>query len=134
MTEVAFSHRPQAGISIGVAVIGDVALLSATFLNPLDTFSGPQARRIIRGRIERTSEGSSRRFTTAVPVTGDINGRDIMQRLRGMFKPDPQENDDTFAIEGEVWGVESRTSMPRDMSWAKLTDMFQEAANAACVS
>ena len=63
MTQVAFSHRPQAGISVGVAVIDGTAWLSATFLDPLDTFSKPYARRRIAGRIERTANGSRRDFT-----------------------------------------------------------------------
>lgn len=90
----AFSHRPNAGISLGVRIDGNVAVVSAAFLRRnADTFSRRTALQILRARLAspRTTTSGPIRFSGSFPVPEGTTARDFMNALRDQFKPDPSE-------------------------------------------
>lgn len=137
-----FSHRPQAGISIGVFVRDGVAHLAATFQNPLDrNFNRGSARSEILKRLAASAYGnaettSKTRFIASrsvdsingiahsVPVNNLRYAKDVVAKIRDSFKPDPDEVDTTFTVSEVFGGIELRGPMSRDASWEKIVAIF----------
>lgn len=131
---VAFSHRPELGVSIGAFLEDGVIVLAAAIVNidSSDVFSANLARRIIRNRIRdliesRVRESSGRslnRYVTAISVYADTTTISFMNRLRHLFKPDPQENDDRFYyfVDNPVTKVQSRVRMDADAIWTRIVE------------
>lgn len=125
--QIAFSHRPRVGISVGVYVEGDTAYLAAAFRNPSDPFNRRLSRTIVASRINSAVQSDDEiRFTEALPANG-TDALGIINNFRRQFKPDPEECDSVFEIVSEFGGVETRTPFSRDQAWDKLQDIFSEA-------
>lgn len=137
--EMAFSHRPQDGISVGVAVIGGVAYMSVGFVRTGDCFNRKLARHILAQRILTTIETDKPvKFVGVVEGLDErVRRGDILNEFRKQFKPDPFCNDATFSDVGHNGNVAVRTPMQRAAQWSKIVAMFDNAVKAArtqCVS
>ena len=66
----AFSHRPLGGLSVGVRIDGDQAIVAAAFQRPCDQFSRKNALTVLRGRMSRPFRT---RVCVVQPVTLDAN-------------------------------------------------------------
>jgi hypothetical protein len=138
---MAFSHRPNDGISVGVAVIAGVAYLSVGFVREGDFFNRKLARNILAQRVVSTiEENSNVKFVAVVEHLSDkVDARGVIRELRKNFKPDPMCNDNTFSVERKLTnpfgsvGTIVREKMTRDEQWRKITGMFKDAVQAASV-
>jgi hypothetical protein len=136
---MAFSHRPNDGISVGVAVIAGVAYLSVGFVREGDFFNRKLARNILAQRIVSTiEENANVKFVSVVEHLSDkVDARGVIRELRKSFKPDPLCNDSTFVVERKLsnpfGAVVVRESLTRDEQWQKIVIMFKEAVKAAGV-
>jgi len=134
-----FSHRPQAGISIGVFVRGDFVHLAATFQNPLDVnFNRGTARQEVLKRLAAAAFGNGTtvantryiasrplREFTSVPRSHPLReAKDVIALLRNGFKPDPDEVDTTFTGTANFGGVELRGPISREASWEIIKGLF----------
>jgi hypothetical protein len=102
-SEIMFSHRPQAGISVGVYSDGNNLYFAAALVNDgssrsgimypdrRDRFSRPMAQNIIRGRLEAMMAG--REVPYGVTFNSVIEAREFMQSFRDKFKPEHNNND-----------------------------------------
>lgn len=101
---VYFSHRPKAGVSIGVANQGNEVFVAISFTNNgmsyngrynrarRDSFSRPMARDIIKGRIKASMKVG--RIVPFVWKQTTWQGFDLgkfTSELRKWFKPEPGE-------------------------------------------
>lgn len=105
-SEIMFSHRPNAGISVGVYSDGSNLYFAAALVNDgtsrsgimypdrRDRFSRPMGQNIIRGRLEAMMAG--REVPYGIVFNTGIEAREFMQSFRDQFKPDGG-NDDNVA-------------------------------------
>lgn len=138
-----FSHRPQAGISIGVFVHDNIVHLAAAFQNPLDrNFNRGSARQEILKRLAASAFGnavtqSKTRFIASRSLSGFKvaqsapanplrSAKDVVALLRKGFKPDPDETDTTFTGVASFGGVELRGPLSRDASWGVIANIFNQ--------
>lgn len=109
MSEVLFTHRPAAGVSVGAVSENGVLYVAFALTNDgtsrkqyfyperRDSFSRAKARSILTGRLERMTE-------TKLPVHlgiifgTDMNARKFIETFRKTFKPTEDESD-TFLNE-----------------------------------
>jgi hypothetical protein len=136
---IAFSHRPELGVSIGAFLDNGVIVLAAAIVNQdsEDIFNSGLARRIIRNRVRDLVEGRVRessgrpldRFVTTVSVGADTTAQSFMNALRSVFKPDPQEGDDTFYTLFEIprLNIEGRSRMDADEIWTRIVSNAEVA-------
>lgn len=127
--QISFSHRPQLGATIGVFVDRGVAYLGAAFVNSKDRYNRVIARKIVSQRIASTLAGKAPRFTVKkFKLDPDLDSKELIHRLRDMFKPDPEENDDTFSNTRKIAeDIEARVVMSRDEMWQKIVQQFDQA-------
>ena len=131
---MAFSHRPQDGISIGVAVVAGVAYFSVSFVRRGDSFSRKLARRIVSQRIISTLESDKPVTFVGVceNVPEKVDARGVVRELRKLFKPDPTCNDNVFFKEvGSFGNMPVRAPMSRDEAFTKIAGMFDAAVKTA---
>jgi hypothetical protein len=131
---ITFSHRPVLGVSVGAfqESPGVIVLAAAIVnVNSEDTHSGLVARRIIRNRIRDLVEGRQRvngralsRFVTRIEVPESMTATDLMNRLRSVFKPTPDESDDGFFefIDSTVLDIQYRIRMEADAIWTSIVE------------
>lgn len=135
---MAFSHRPNDGISVGIAVIAGVAYMAVGFVRDGDCFNRKLARHILAQRVVSTIEGNNVKFVGVVEhLSEKVDARTVVREFRKAFKPDHTCNDATFANVGKLGNVAVRTPMARDDQWNKIVGMFDEAVkavNTQCVS
>jgi len=104
MSEVLFTHRPQAGVSVGALNKNGVLYVAFALTNDgisrkqyfypdrRDNFSRNKARSILTGRLERMVE-------TGAPVhlgmvfASDMESRKFIESFRKTFKPVEDESD-----------------------------------------
>lgn len=129
---MAFSHRPNDGISVGVAVIASVAYMAVGFVRDGDCFNRKLARHILAQRVISTIEGNNNvKFVGVVEqLSEQIDARAIVREFRKTFKPDHTCSDATFSNVGKLGNVAVRTPMARDEQWTKIVGMFDEAVKA----
>jgi hypothetical protein len=129
---MAFSHRPNDGISVGIAVIAGVAYMAVGFVRDGDSFNRKLARHILAQRIVSTIEGNGNvKFVGIVEhLPEKADARAIVREFRKAFKPDHTCSDATFANVGKLGNVVVRTPMSRDDQWKKIVGMFDEAVKA----
>jgi hypothetical protein len=142
-----FSHRPLAGVSIGVKEHDGLLFLAATFTNDgtsrnglvhedrIDRFSRKESRNKIEERIglfidgkTHMSDGSPLRF--AIKFESQLTAKEFMFSLRKHFKPDHYETDETFCNVLQYGGTEFRARMTVNNMWDKIILMVQETNNA----
>lgn len=136
MNEIIFSHRPLAGISVGVCDIegGSVRFAYAltndgTSLNQIyhadrcDSFCRKTARMIIRGRLESNS--------SSIIIGTDLSSRQFIAEFRKLFKPTVDETDDVFCdYDTDQFGVDTRfRKSPRGIMDV-LAEICQQAADS----
>lgn len=136
---MAFSHRPNDGISVGIAVIAGVAYMAVGFVRDGDHFNRKLARHILAQRVASTVGGNPNvKFVGVVEHLGEkTDARSVLREFRKAFKPDHTCNDAIFATVGKLGNVSVRSPMPRDEQWTKIVGMFDvavKAANTQCVS
>lgn len=133
IAETRFSHRPQAGISIGVFVYNDRAYMAAAFRNPSDQFNRRLARQIIAQRIRSGIEGTDRvKYLAWEPLEGQpLLSGGIMHHLRETFKPDVEEADTLFVEVSDFGGVETRNPVDREDAFLQIVAFFKDAVDAA---
>lgn len=137
---VAFSHRPQDGITVGIVVVAGVAYMAASFVREGDHFSRRLARRIVTQRLISTLENTKRvNWVAAVSALPEgVDTRDIIREFRKLFKPDPTQNDAQFVAIGKFGSVTTRSPLSRDLSWDRVQKLFETAVvtanKAKCVS
>lgn len=126
---MAFSHRPQDGISVGVAVIAGVAYMAVGFVRDGDCFNRKLARHILAQRVVSTIEGNSNvKFVGVVEHLSDkVDARGIVREFRKLFKPDPTCNDGLFSNQNKLGSVVVRSPMARDQQWTNIVGMFDTA-------
>lgn len=137
MSDIAFSHRPHTGISIGVINLAGVAYIAGAFVRDGDEFNRPLARKIIVDRLSSNIfKGKNVKFVDAIEhVDGNIDGRTIMSALRHRFKPDPNEADVEFYESYNIdfgdgdKSTEVRDPMSRMESWNKIVNMFHKTVS-----
>lgn len=129
---MAFSHRPNDGISVGVAVIAGVAYMAVGFVRDGDCFNRKLARHILAQRVVSTIEGNNNvKFVGVVEhLSEKVDARAVVREFRKTFKPDHTCNDATFSNQGKLGNVSVRTPMARDDQWKKIVGMFDEAVKA----
>lgn len=134
---MAFSHRPQDGISLGICVIDNKAYMSASFVRNGDCFNRKLAHRILAQRVlSHVADDKEVRFLSVITLDKQVDARSIVRELRKVFKPDPSCSDKIFTIERDVISIGAssftlRGSMTRDEQWAKMVSMFSAATQAA---
>jgi len=149
MSEIIFSHRPAAGVSVAATNRGSrlfvaIALVNdGTSLNGVmwperrDSFSRTTARQILTGRIERAAAAHELAFVRVVarddeqvPMTfvfeNGPEARRFIARLRPVFKPDAQEGDLTFSDIEVSNGVQVRYRMFAATIFEKTATMINE--------
>jgi hypothetical protein len=131
--QIAFSHRPRVGISVGVYVQDGTAYIAAAFQNVMDDFNRKLARTIVTSRLNSRLERDDVRFTHSVD-SGEVDARAIMREFRQNFKPSPEETDATFEEISEFGGVETRSANSRDLAWVKLQGFFINAVTSASIN
>ena len=136
MNEVVFTHRPQLGVSVGAFQqdIGSVILAVAiTNFDAGDVYDKGTARRIIESRIRNVVQERHDRlnFTTRIEVDGETSAADVIRTIRGYFKPDPDEQDETFTtfVEVEQLGLAYRVRNTADDIWESILVGFGEACS-----
>jgi hypothetical protein len=116
MNNVIFSHRPNAGVSVGaysdgtklyvaVALVNDGTSRKGLFhADRRDSFSRKGARLRIAGRITKMIEAG----TCASGITFDTTmpAHKFMGEFRELFKPTPDESDNVLTALGGFGGVE----------------------------
>jgi len=147
MNNIAYSHRPVAGISIG-AVNKDGKLYFAAALTNSglslggnydperhDIFSRKQARMIINGRLEKMMETAdpSEQYHLGLCFETGMSGREFMQKMRPRFKPCPVESDDTFWYEVNVLGTEVTGRISPQEIWMLLANTANELVSGVQV-
>jgi len=110
--EIAFTHRPITGVSVGAYSDGAYLYIAAAFTNDGtsrngyyhsehdDCFSRSLARKIIAGRIQHAQDTfqlagqflGNEHFT--VVLATDMSAADFMRNFREVFKSDIAETDD----------------------------------------
>lgn len=132
---MAFSHRPQDGISVGVAVIAGVAYMAVGFVRDGDCFNRKLARHILAQRITSTIEGNDNvKYVGVVEnLPEKTDARAVVREFRKAFKPDPACNDATFVDISRFGDMTARSPMSRDGQWTKIVEMFDAAVKTASV-
>lgn len=140
--KIAFSHRPELGVSIGAYLEDGIIVLAAAIVNTdsMDTFNASLARRIIRNRVRDLVECRARtlsgrplnRYVTTVSVSAETTAVSFMNALRSFFKPDPEECDDTFYtfVDNPIINVQGRIRLEADDIWNMLVSNAQVAENS----
>jgi hypothetical protein len=121
-----FSHRPKAGISVGITTIGDKVYIAACFTHSnKDRFNRSIARSILTQRLTSViRDNKDVEFIAVGHIPEGITERKIINRLRESFKPDPLEQDATFMNIDEFHGVETRTPIQRRQAWDLIKQLF----------
>ena len=128
--EMAFSHRPVDGISVGVAVIAGVAYMAVGFVRDGDCFNRKLARHILAQRIISTvTDNKNVKLVHVIEqVPEHVDARGVVRMLRVAFKPDPTCNDATFMHSNQFLGnMTVRSPMSRDEQWRLIVQMFESA-------
>lgn len=133
MSDIAYSHRPTAGISVGAFSNGSQLFVAFALTNNglsrnglfwkdrQDAFSRAIARSILNGRIEN---GDTIMFKT------DMSARQFMAEFRKLFKPTVDESDDTFSFVEPFGGIEIRSRMLAKQIRAKLVSMVEQVVKS----
>jgi hypothetical protein len=146
ISEIAFSHRPQAGVSVGALQRDGRIYVAAAFTNNglsrsgrfyrnrHDTFSRRAAREMIAYRIIAMLQDKVTQF--ACWFESDISARVFMNKLRETFKPTPDETDETFSISELIIDISSTSNasdvthtsmrMNIDNIWASIFEMADD--------
>lgn len=140
MNKILFSHRPQAGVSVGVTEHEGQLYLAAALTNDgssrnglvhsdrIDSFSREMARKIIVGRLELAIAGNLHpKF--AIRLSTTIPAKEFLYAFRLLFKPDPHETDATFASVLLYNGTKYRARMTANNIWNKVVLMANAIAN-----
>jgi hypothetical protein len=134
VNKVKFSHRPQAGISVGIYIHDGVAYMAASFRNQNDVFNRRLARQIICQRIQSAIQDNKRsfRYVTWEPLEDiQVGNGAIMYAFREKFKPDIEETDTLFMLTNDFGGVEERRPISRNAAWDIIADYFDDAVDFA---
>lgn len=107
--DILFSHRPKAGISIGVLSDNGRLFIALALTNDgwsrnqhfhkdrQDSFSRSRSRSIIEGRINTLKEqGTNGQFQFEFAT--DMTSGEFLRAFREWFKPTHEETDTTFAL------------------------------------
>jgi len=137
--EVIYSHRPEAGVSVGahstgaklfvaIAIVNDGTSRNGNYWEEShDTFSRKGARLRICGRIEKMIGGKNIR--EGIVFDTDITAHSFMNNFRELFKPTVDESDDAMAAV-ESLNIEGHDPMP--VRWRPAADeLFNRVANMA---
>jgi hypothetical protein len=133
--DIAFTHRPVAGVSVGAYNIDGVLYVAAALANDgtsrngnfhpsrFDTFSRATARAIIKGRIQNADNSGVRDDGLVLSYISDKTGPEFMQQFRPAFKPEADESDNVM-FDGFIDsdGTEYRARM-------RANDMFDVINN-----
>lgn len=104
MSEVLFTHRPAAGVSVGVVSENGVLYVAFALTNDgtsrkqyfyperRDSFSRAKARSILTGRLERMVE-TGESVNLGIVFSTDMNSRKFIEAFRKTFKPTEDESD-----------------------------------------
>lgn len=135
ISQMAFTHRPQDGISVGFAVVAGVAYMAVGFVRDGDSFNRKLARNILAQRIITTLETDRDvRFVKVIEgVPEKVDVRGVVREFRKTFKPDHTCNDRIFShVSGggdfipEFFVLDSR-----DEAFEKIYQMFNTAVRGA---
>lgn len=140
MNKILFSHRPQAGISVGVTEHEGQLYLAAALTNDgssrngvvhadrIDSFSRDMSRKIITGRLELAIAGNLHpKF--AIILSTKMPAKEFLYAFRLLFKPDPYEADTTFSSILQYNGAEYRARMTANNIWDRVVLMANGIAN-----
>ena len=134
---MAFSHRQEDGISVGIAVVAGVAYMATGFVRDGDSFHRKLSHRVLAQRIISTIDGNDHvRFVqVAEHLPEKVDARALVREFRKLFKPNPECNDGLFSEEDRpnafFKALMVRQPMPRDEAWKKISGMFDKAVEAA---
>lgn len=125
--DVVFTHRPQLGVSVGgfQSSPNEVVLaIAITNTDAGDVYNRSIARSIVRSRIRDRVEGRHERlhFSQVVTVPEGVTAADVINQIRSFFKPDPDEQDDTFFFytDNPATSVSERIRMNGDEIWSTV--------------
>ena len=129
--EIAFSHRPIRGISVGIFMSETRNLfITASFVNTkYDQFSRQKANRILRQRIHDVGNPRIKYLECIGMLQPKFDVVDFASNFRKKFKPDPFESDDIFNRIDQYGGVTIRMEITRDETWNKILKFAQETYN-----
>ena len=109
MSEILFTHRPAAGVSVAATSVLGVLYVAFALTNDgtsrkqyfyperRDSFSRATARSILRGRLERMVEAREP-VNLGIIFATDMEARKFIEAFRKTFKPTEDESD-TFLNE-----------------------------------
>ena len=134
MNNIAYSHRPIAGVSVAAVQEGGKLYFAASIVNNgytlsgnyewerHDVFSRAQARKILNGRLEKMMEEGEESHMGFVFET-DMGGRSFIAKFRQVFKPDYMENDDILYDVMELAGTKVSGRKEASDIWNIVADM-----------
>jgi len=137
--DLAFTHRPLTGVSVGAYNANGVLYVAAAFTNDgtsrngnyheehNDVFSRAISRRIIAGRIT-FSQKIATRFVFEVET--DMTGPDFMRAFRQSFKPELDETDNVLHDAFVQGGTEYRARKTVNDIWDVIGDLANIVVNA----
>jgi len=120
MTEIIYSHRPAAGVSVAATNDGQRLLVAFALVNDgtsrngvlwgqrRDSFSRPTARQILNGRLRLAGPRPAGTVPMTLAFDTGMDARRFMAEFRLVFKPTPDESDTTFCTVEDFCGVETR--------------------------
>ncbi len=145
-----FSHRPIAGVSVGVRIDGNKAVVAATFRRSNEQFNRRYALQILRGRLDTpTRERSnlldredirvsteSARFARTFPVPEGTTAKQFMRVFRQQFRSGGEQGgeEDVNDSIGRTRSVETQS----DIIFTQLAPfvanaMFEPAASTETI-
>lgn len=134
--DIAFTHRPIAGASVGAYSDGSILYVAAAFTNDgtsrngifhanrLDTFSRATSRAIIKGRIKDADANGTPENGFVLSFVTDMTGPEFIRELRQEFKPNVFEEDDVLHNTFEGF----RARMTANNMWEVILNISNEVA------
>lgn len=125
MTEVVYSHRAAAGVSVAAVNKNSRLLIAISLVNDgtsrngimwkerRDTFSRPKARLVLLNRLEAANTSPDNTVHMTLVFNTDLTGRRFISQFRKIFKPVADESDITFCdIFHDATNMETRYRKP----------------------
>ena len=129
MSNIAFSHRKEAGVSIGVYKHKKDMIIAGAFLSPGDQFSKREARKVLADRIQKVIDGEEPKFVMGVRGINHYSASMISRLIRQFFKPDPEEVDDLFFNVVQFEDIHMRTRVDHRQAWNIIYNIVKTMAS-----
>lgn len=129
-----FSHRPEAGVSVGVRIDGGNAIVAATYRRFNEQFNRKYALTVLRGRLANPRPARNGvTFTGIFPVPEGITAKQFMRTFRESFRSGGPEGGEENAND-RLATTRSRSNQSniifRELAPYVANEMYTQAAGS----